>query len=65
MFDSIDSVEKAYQKVSHATFKIYPVCPKCHNPYTGYPAISRIDNKTKICSGCGVTEALIDFVTKK
>lgn len=32
-------------------------CPKCKNKIIGYPAISRKDNKTKICSTCGVREA--------
>ena len=34
------------------------ICPKCGRSYTGYPAISRIDNKTEICSYCGLKEAL-------
>ena len=37
------------------------ICPICGNTYTGYPAISRKDNKTEICSDCGTTEALQDF----
>lgn len=37
-------------------------CPKCGNLYTGYPALSRRDNKTEICSDCGVREALEDFI---
>ena len=36
-------------------------CPKCGMCYEGYPAISRRDNKTEICSTCGVVEALEDF----
>lgn len=34
------------------------VCPKCHKKIYGYPAISRIDNCTEICSDCGVHEAI-------
>ena len=34
------------------------VCPICQREYTGYPAISRVDNKTQICSDCGVREAM-------
>lgn len=41
--------------------KIYPVCPRCHKEYDGYPAISREDNKTEICSQCGQDEALVQF----
>lgn len=39
-----------------------PVCPRCQNPYTGYPAISRMDNMTEICSECGTEEAVADFL---
>lgn len=39
-----------------------PVCPKCNMKYDGYPAISRIDNKTEICQTCGLKEALNDFL---
>ena len=37
------------------------LCPKCNTRYLGYPAISRRDNKTEICSDCGTLEALDDF----
>lgn len=37
------------------------ICPKCHKQYTGYPAISRRDNKTEICPRCGQMEALENF----
>ena len=33
-------------------------CPKCNKTYTGYPAISRLDNITPICPTCGSREAL-------
>jgi|GEM_PF-1010056 len=33
-------------------------CPKCGNEYKERPAISREDNKTKICPDCGMFEAL-------
>ena len=36
-------------------------CPICGNPLGKYPAISREDNKTKICSNCGTLEALAVF----
>ncbi len=36
-------------------------CPKCGKKYYGYPALSREDNKTGICSECGVLEALQVF----
>lgn len=34
------------------------VCPLCGKAYTGYPAISRTDNETRICPDCGTREAL-------
>ena len=33
-------------------------CPRCAKPYAGYPALSRTDNATNICSACGTTEAM-------
>lgn len=37
------------------------ICPMCGNVYVGYPALSRIDNKTEICPDCGQMEAFMDF----
>lgn len=36
-------------------------CPSCGRYMVGYPAISRKDNKTEICSTCGMLEALEAF----
>lgn len=36
-------------------------CPICGKKYYGYPALSREDNKTEICSECGIFEALAKF----
>lgn len=41
-----------------ATVITRPTCPRCGKPYEGHPAISREDNKTKICSWCGQDEAI-------
>lgn len=62
-FDSIEAVESAYEEVSHVTFKIYPVCPICGEEYSEPPAISRKDNKTKICPNCGTGEAILDYLS--
>lgn len=35
------------------------LCPLCKKELGQYPAISRSDNKTKICSNCGTLEALL------
>lgn len=37
------------------------ICPKCKQEYSGYPALSREDNKTEICPQCGQKEALEAF----
>jgi ribosomal protein L40E len=37
------------------------ICPRCGKNYCGFPAISRRDNKTEICSDCGTQEAMFDF----
>ena len=40
------------------------ICPRCGKEYDGYPAISRKDNKTEICSECGQDEAMEDFINE-
>jgi len=37
-------------------------CPRCLGEIEGYPAISRTDDKTHVCSPCGQTEAMEDFI---
>lgn len=37
------------------------ICPRCGLKIIGYPALSRHDNKTYICSDCGVKEAMEDY----
>jgi len=41
--------------------EVTKVCPRCNKMYTGFPALSRVDNKTSICSPCGTEEALNDY----
>lgn len=61
LYNSIEEAEEACTSIGNPNFKIYPVCPRCHNEYEGYCAISRTDNKTEICEKCGLTEALWQF----
>jgi hypothetical protein len=42
-------------------YKMGGNCPRCKKDYTEYPALSRLDNKTNICSKCGTEEALYNF----
>ncbi len=41
------------------------ICPRCNHSIIGYPALSRKDNTTEICSNCGTLEALEDFIKYK
>ena len=34
-------------------------CPKCKQQMGTFPAISRFDDRTEICSNCGALEALL------
>lgn len=36
-------------------------CPRCGGNFTGFPALSRLDNLTYICSPCGTAEAMWNF----
>lgn len=40
------------------------ICPRCGKEYTFHPAMSRKDNKTEICSNCGLAEALLQMAGK-
>ena len=61
LYDSTEIAEEVCSNIGFGDFKIFPVCPSCHEEYEGYPSISRYDNKTKICDKCGLIEALWDF----
>lgn len=37
------------------------ICPICGKETNEFPALSRKDNKTEICSDCGTGEALADY----
>lgn len=63
LFEDISQVEDICYELG-SDFKVYPVCPRCHKEYSSYPAISRKDNKTKICPDCGTQEAMFDFINK-
>lgn len=41
------------------------ICPNCNKEYNDYPAISRKDNITEICSNCGNLEALEELNKSK
>lgn len=39
-------------------------CPRCENELGEFPALSRVDNKSEVCSDCGLAEALEDFANR-
>ena len=40
-------------------------CPNCGKITTEHSALSRKDNKTRICSDCGTKEAILDFINSR
>lgn len=40
-------------------------CPACKGYTRDFPAISRRDNKTEICSDCGTREAMEDYIAER
>lgn len=62
-FSSYKSAEKQFKLIKNdlTNICISQFCPACKEEFTGHPAISRLDNKTEICSKCGTMEALKDF----
>ena len=40
-------------------------CPGCQRNYRDFPSLSRDDNKTELCPGCGLAEAVRDEGTTK
>lgn len=63
----VRACQKHLKEVFAALNKIQggKVCPTCTQTYFAYPALSRKDNKTEICPGCGVLEALSDYAKHK
>lgn len=39
----------------------FVLCPRCNRHRNGYPALSRVDNQTYICSLCGTDEAMTNM----
>ena len=58
MYEPIQKVEPIKLEIEVVENTSSELCPLCKNELGQYPAISRADNKTKICSKCGMNEAL-------
>lgn len=59
--NNIGSAKKVIGKTNYYV-GVSKICARCGKAITGYPAISRKDNRTEICSNCGTLEALEDFI---
>ena len=57
-----DDLDLLHESVTRKIFEIQR-CPKCGKEFTEYPALSRVDNETEICSECGVKEAVMLFIS--
>ncbi len=62
--NKIESAKKVIGKTNYYV-GVSKICARCGKAITGYPAISRKDNRTEICSRCGTLEALEDFIEHK
>ena len=60
-YDPIKEVEPVELKITVIEKEENGTCPLCKGELGKYPAISRKDNKTEICSNCGTREALEIF----
>lgn len=68
--DAITSFKTAYEagetaKKCGGRVITREACPKCHGILSEHPAISRDDNETKICTRCGIKEAMAAFERSK
>ena len=59
-WNQMSKKRKMYNE-ERATWQSYDVCPRCDSTMTEFPALSRKDNKTDICSDCGTAEAMEDY----
>ena len=57
--------ENFWNKYTEFAKKQPKTCPKCGSVDMVFPALSRRDNKTEICSKCGQKEALEDMAIAK
>ena len=62
--EQMSKKRKMYNE-ERGTWQSYDVCPRCDDIMTEFPALSRRDNKTDICSNCGSVEAMEDFYKER
>ena len=62
--NNIGSAKKVVGKTDYYV-GVSKICARCGKAIVGYPALSRKDNKTMICSNCGTLEALEELMKYK
>lgn len=65
IFKDYNLAQSLLEDINDSKFKIYNVCPICKHEYDGYPSLSRMDNKTTICSECGMKEAIVNYMNNQ
>ena len=61
MYEPIQKVEPIKLEIEVIENTTDELCPICNKELGQYPALSKKDNETKICSNCGMLEALEAF----
>lgn len=63
-YDSKNNIGSAKKVLGETNYYVgvSKICARCGRAIVGYPALSRKDNRTEICSNCGTLEALEDFI---
>ena len=56
-----DDLGLLHKSVTRKIFEIQR-CSKCGKEFTEYLALSRVDNETEICPGCGINEAMKSYL---
>lgn len=59
--NNIGSAKKVIGKTNYYV-GVSKICARCGSAIVGYPALSRKDNRTEICSRCGTLEALEEVI---
>lgn len=60
-FSDLKTAQRIAEKIDFAEVIEQFVCPSCNGVLGSHPALSRKDNQTRICTKCGVREAMEAF----
>jgi predicted RNA-binding Zn-ribbon protein involved in translation (DUF1610 family) len=60
-FSTLKDAQREAKTIEGAEIIEHFACPQCGGIISGAPAISRTDNTTRICTKCGIREAMEAF----